>query len=103
MRRAVDPRHRGDPLREDAPLKDQRVSHCRFDEALCVAPALRSAFRTAAERRQSLQLRNFNGAGNPIIGVVRWTGPAYPSEIEVSCDSSINDPAKTCRVEKITS
>jgi hypothetical protein len=59
--------------------------------------------RGAGDRRQSLQLRNFNGAGNPIIGAVSWTGPAYPSHLRVSCNLRIKEADKTCQVDESVS
>ena len=90
-----------DPFRDGALARNQHISNCTPSGTHCVALAGRRTLRSGLERRQSLQLRKLDGAGNPIIGGVSWNGPAYPSEVRVSCDLRMRDVAKTCHVEKI--
>ncbi len=95
--------HNGsDPFRAGALAPDQHVSDCAGNGPMCVSLPGRSALRSGGERRQSLQLRAFNGNGNPIIGGVTWTGSAYPKQVQVVCDLRTRDVSATCRVTNIT-
>lgn len=91
-----------DPIRSGTLRPDQHVSDCASSRQMCLSLPGRQALRSGSERRQSLQLRSFNGNGNPIIGAVTWIGPAYPSRVRVACDLSNKDVGASCRVEKVT-
>jgi hypothetical protein len=91
-----------DPFRAGTLAPDQHISDCAGNGPMCVSLPGRRALRSGRERRQSLQLRTFNGNGNPIVGGVTWTGPAYPSEVRVVCDLRTKDIGATCRVANIT-
>jgi len=80
---------------------DRRVSGCRTTGAICVSPAARKEFGAIDDRQQSLQVRLFNGKGNPIIGGVRWTGAWHPEQVRVTCDLRITDVRKSCAVSEI--
>lgn len=93
-----------DPLREGTLAPDDHVSDCSLPlshdavRATCASRSARREFRSAATRRQSLQIRAMNGRGNPIVGGLTWNGPAYPSTVHVRCDWSIADPRRACAV-----
>lgn len=91
-----------DPFRDGSLRRDQHVSFCHpDDEGTCTADAAVIGVRSGLRRTQSLQVRNFDGHGNPIIGGVTWNGSAYPREVRLSCDLRVKEVARSCRVEKI--
>lgn len=51
---------------------------------------------------QSLQIRLFNGAGNPIVGAVTWSGSWHPSQVRLTCDLRITDVRSACAVSSYT-
>ena len=89
------------PFRDGPLARDQHISNCHANGAACVAQAGKVALRSGLRRRQSLQLRSFNGSGNPIIGAVSWNGPAYPRELRVFCDLRIGNVAKSCHIASL--
>ncbi len=91
-----------DPFRSGTLAADQHVNNCRTVNSLCMSRAGRKEFGLPPIRQQSLQIRLFNGNGNPIIGGVRWTGPAHPSQIVVTCDRRVSDVRKSCAVLRVT-
>jgi hypothetical protein len=91
-----------DPFRSGRPFApDRRISSCVTTGALCVAEPARHELRTEGPRRQSLQIRNMNGTGNPIIRGLVWTGPSYPKRVKVVCDLGTPEPRKACAIEDI--
>jgi hypothetical protein len=87
-----------DPFREGAMERGQRISGCRTIGSLCISEPARKEFGIAGDREQSLQVRLFNGNGNPVIGGVSWYGPLHPSKVRVVCDLRIRDTRTSCAV-----
>lgn len=90
-----------DPFRSGTLAPDQRISNCTASGILCISRAARNEFLTDGARKQSLQVRLFNGRGNPILGAVTWSGPAFPKSVTLACDFKITDVHHTCKVSKI--
>jgi len=80
---------------------DRRITACRTQGAICISHAARDEWRPEQPRRQSLQILNFSGNGNPILGGVMWNGHAYPRQVRVTCDLRIADRAKRCAITGI--
>ena len=76
----------GDPRHSGGLLPDQRLSGCVFYKDQCQAGPARHELHLVGSRKQSLQVRNLNGEGNPIVATVVWTGPAYPAAVRLACD-----------------
>lgn len=74
----------------------KRIAFCRTVGSLCVSSPTRGEFAVQRDRPQSLQVRLFNGNGNPIVGGVRWSGPSHPREVRMTCDLRVPDVKKTC-------
>lgn len=91
-----------DPFRAGTLAPDQHISDCSFEGRICTTDLGRRSFQSGGKRRQSLQLRMFNGEGNPIIGGVSWTGPAFPEQVRVVCNMPAADVRTTCKVVSIT-
>ena len=87
-----------DPFRPGSMTSSQRISGCRTIGTRCVSESARMELGPADTRRQSLQIRVLNGAGNPILGGVTWTGPARPARLSVTCDLAVGDVRKACAV-----
>lgn len=93
---------KGSDIFQPGPLgPDRRVTACRTQGATCISHAARDEWRTEPPRRQSLQILNFNGNGNPILGGVMWNGHAYPRQVRVTCDLRIADRARRCAITGI--
>lgn len=92
-----------DPLRNGTLGPDQRIAACSTSGTLCVSPAARNELHLAGTRVQSVQVRRFTGRGNPIIGAVRWTGPAYPSQVRLKCDLRVADVQRACAIVAVQS
>lgn len=94
---------KGSDAFQSGPLgPDRRITACRTQGAICISHAARNEWRTEQPRRQSLQILNFNGNGNPILGGVMWNGRAYPRQVRVTCDLRIADRAERCAITGIT-
>lgn len=79
----------------------RRISSCDAVGSLCVSRAARKEFGAIQERPQSLQIRFFDGSGNPIVGGVRWTGSWHPRQVRVTCDLRISDARHSCAVLEV--
>jgi len=91
-----------DPFR-NGPLKnDQRISQCQTVGSRCVTRAAREELGAINERPQSLQIRRFNGDGNPIIGGLYWTSSWHPKQVHVTCDLRVTDVRSACAVSAVT-
>ncbi len=87
-----------DPLRNGTLARDQRISSCALEDGRCISAPARHEFHADGPHAQSLQIRLRGPAANPIIGAVRWNGPAHPSRVRVACDFRVPEPSKACRV-----
>lgn len=91
-----------DPFR-NGPLKsDQRISQCQTVASRCVSRAARKELGAISEGPQSLQIRLFNGDGNPIIGGLHWTGSWHPEQMRVTCDLRVTDVRSACAISRVT-
>lgn len=90
------------PFRQGTLAPDQRVAQCQTVGSRCVSPSARREFAMPRQGPQSLQVRLFNGAGNPIVGGVTWTGPWHPSQVRLTCDLRIADVRSACTVASFT-
>ena len=91
-----------DPFREGFLGADQRISECKTVDSLCVSRAARREFSTKYDGPQSLQVRLFNGKGNPTVGGLRWTGSWHPRQVRITCDLAVTDVQRSCAVSEIT-
>lgn len=91
-----------DPLRTGTLAPGWRLAQCQTNGSLCIAAPARNEWHAEPSRRQSLQIRLFNGNGNPIVGGVNWTGPAYPKQVRIVCDLRVSDPERTCVLDNQT-
>ncbi|MBB3694851.1 hypothetical protein [Sphingomonas sp. BK580] len=91
-----------DPLRSGTLAPDQRIAQCQTVGSRCVSPAARREFAMPRQGPQSLQIRLFNGAGNPIVGAVTWSGSWHPSQVRLTCDLRITDVRSACAVSSYT-
>lgn len=80
-----------------------RYSQCETIGSLCVSRAARNEFVEISRRRQSLEIRLFNGNGNRVIGGVYWTGSGHPKQVRAICDLRVRDVRKACSVAEVTS
>ena len=91
-----------DPFRGGYMRADQRISQCKTIASRCVSTAARKELGVITERRQSLQIRLFNGDGNPIVGGVYWTSSWHPRQVRVTCDLGGTDVRNACAVTGVT-
>jgi hypothetical protein len=87
-----------DPFLSGKMKPGQRISDCRTVGSRCVSQAARKGFWSTETVRQSLQIRLFNGHGNPIVGGIVWNGPGHPDRVRVTCDLRVSDPRRSCAV-----
>ena len=92
-----------DPFATGAGRADIRITDCETRGALCISPPFRKEYLPGPEKPQSLQIRLFNGNGNPIIGGVRWVGSWHPDRVRVTCDLRLADVRRSCAVSEIAS
>lgn len=92
-----------DPARNGTLGPDQRIAACSTSGSTCTSPAARDELHLVGTRAQSVQIRLFTGSGNPILGAVRWTGPAYPRQVRLKCDARIPDVHRACAVVAVQS
>lgn len=85
-----------DPFLDGHLAPGQRITACQTVDSHCVSEPTRREFGIPRDRPQSLQIRLFNGDGNPIIGGFRWDGPWHPHEVRVICDLRVLDRQKSC-------
>ncbi len=90
-----------DPFRNGPLNKDQRISQCQTVGSLCVSKVARKELSGIGERSQSLQIRLFNGNGNPIIGGLHWTSSLHPKQVRVTCDLHITEVRNACAVSGV--
>jgi hypothetical protein len=92
-----------DPFTKGAGRGDIRITSCNTRGALCISPPSQKEYLPGPEKPQSLQVRLFNGNGNPIIGGVRWVGSWHPDRIRVTCDLRLADVQKSCAISEVAS
>ncbi len=87
-----------DPFRSGALGPGQRISACEPSGPTCTSLAARDELHLVRTRAQSVQVRLFNGHGNPIVGGARWIGPAYPKQVRLKCDLRIANVQNACAI-----
>lgn len=90
-----------DPFHEGSGRRDIRITQCKTAGSLCVSPLFRKEYLPGGEGPQSLQIRLYNGNGNPVVGGVRWTGPWHPDHVRVTCDLRLSDVRRSCTVSEV--
>ena len=86
-----------------------RINGCKTNGSICIATRGRTEFRLVGSRPQAIQVRGMGGTGekgrdnpsNPIIGNLRWDGPAYPNRATIDCDLANLDPRSACQIVRI--
>lgn len=86
------------PFSRDTFSRNVRTTSCWTNAGRCIASRKRYETRWEGPRFQSIQLRTISGDGNPILGGVRWTGPAYPHRVTISCNMSDLDTRTACNL-----
>lgn len=76
--------------------RNVRIASCQVNGGSCISSRARYEWRFEGERVQSIQLRELNGNGNPIVGGVRWKGASYPDRVKIVCDMSDLDARRPC-------
>jgi hypothetical protein len=95
--------HGRNPFSDGPYGSNYRYSQCETTGSLCVSRAARHEFGDVGRQPQSLQIRLFNGKGNPIVGGVSWTGSWHPKQVRIICDLRVPDARKSCAIAEVTS
>ena len=88
-----------EPLADGPGRAVWHIVDCTVSDSRCGTEATRLDLNLRPTGFRTIQVRLFNGRGNPIIGGVRWNG-VPPARVSLRCDMA-KAPASACRIETI--